>query len=158
MSHTFYSSVIFVKNIEQARKFYSEVLDQEIEHDFGSNIMFKSRLSLWQINEEHEISNIAGDPNEGNTFELYFETNDIQKSSRKIKASEVKLPHDIKTEPWGQMTIRFFDVDGHLIEIGESMKVFILRIYNETLSVKETSTRTGVPVKTIRKIVTRKTH
>ncbi|MCC8174194.1 MAG: glyoxalase, partial [Odoribacter sp.] len=34
-------------------------------------------------------------------------------------------------ELWGQRTIRFYDPDGHLIEIGEALPVFLTRIYKE---------------------------
>ena len=59
----------------------------------------------------------------------------------------------VKTEPWGQITIRFYDPDGHLIEIGETMEVFILRIYKETDSIQTTSQRTGVSMPTIMDII-----
>ena len=41
--------------------------------------------------------------------------------------------------------LRFFDPDNHLIEIGESMKIFVGRFYNEGLSVDEIEKRTSVP-------------
>lgn len=156
MNLKFYSPVIFVKDIRKARKFYTEVLGQETEHDFGANIIFKSRLSLWEINEKHEIAGIAGKSENGSTFELYFETGNIEEIAGKIKATGAKFLHDIKTEPWGQMTFRFFDPDGHLIEIGEVFNVFIQRIYSETMSVEETSKQTGVPFSTVSEIVNKK--
>ena len=156
MNLKFYSPVVFVKDIGEAKKFYAEVLGQETEHDFGANIIFKSRLSLWQISEKHEIAGIAGKPENGSTFELYFETDNIEESSGKVKATGVKFLHDIKTEPWGQMTFRFFDPDGHLVEIGEAFNVFLQRIYSETKSIEETSRKTGVPVATVSEIVNKK--
>ena len=115
--------------------------------------MFKSRLSLWQIDNQHEIAAISGDPEQGRTFELYFESDSIEEAAHRIKASGAQLFHGIKTESWGQKTIRFFDPDGHLIEIGEALEVFIQRIYNETKSVRETSKRTGVSEETVTGIV-----
>lgn len=156
MNLTFYAPVIFVKDIEVSKKYYMEFLNQEIEHDFGINISFKSRLSLWQIRENHEIATIAGNNEQGNTHEIYFETDDITESFEKIKSTESKFLHTIKTEPWGQMTFRFFDPDKHLIEIGEAFNTFITRIYKETESVEETSKRTGVPEETIQGIVGKK--
>jgi catechol 2,3-dioxygenase-like lactoylglutathione lyase family enzyme len=153
MSLTFQSPVIFVKDIEASKNFYTRFLSQEVEHDFGNNIMFKSSLSLWQIRKGHEIAGIAGDNKNGNTSELYFETENIQDSFEKIRSGNLKFLHQIKTEPWGQMTFRFFDPDGHLVEIGEAMNTFISRIYQETTSIEETSRRTGVPEDTIEKLV-----
>ena len=113
MNLKFHSPVIFVKDIHKAKLFYTTILSQEIEHDFNTNIIFKSRLSLWQIDDRHEIAAISGNPEKGRTFELYFETDNIIESAELIKASGARLLHDIKTEPWGQMTIRFYDLDGH---------------------------------------------
>lgn len=153
MAVKFYSPVIFVEEIERSKKFYIDILNEEIEHDFGNNIVFKSHLSLWKIDPGHDIAKTAGGPEQGNTFELYFETEDILKSASKIKANQVRLLHEIKTEAWGQMTIRFFDPDNHLIEVGESLNRFITRIFKETGSIEKTATKTGVHLDLIRKIV-----
>ncbi len=153
MAISFYSPVIFVKDIHASKKFYQDNLNQEIEFDFETNIIFKSKLTLWQITPGHEISTIANSSKNGNTFELCFETESIAENVERIKSTGVKLLHDLKTEPWGQLTIRFFDPDDHLIEIGETLNTFIKRIYKETGSISETAVRTGVDQKTIMAIV-----
>jgi catechol 2,3-dioxygenase-like lactoylglutathione lyase family enzyme len=153
MSLTFYAPVIFVKNIQISKKFYVELLGQEIEHDFGKNIVFKSRISLWEIVAQHEIEQIKGNSLQGNTFELYFETDDIEELLSRMKMKGVSLLHDIKTEPWGQMTFRFFDPDHHLVEIGESLPTFVNRIYNEGGSVGSVVKQTGIAEELVRKIV-----
>jgi catechol 2,3-dioxygenase-like lactoylglutathione lyase family enzyme len=153
MSLTFHSPVIFVKDIKVSKDFYTRLLEQETEHDFGANILFKSHLSLWQVGKDHEIAEVVGNNIKGNTHELYFETEDIEGVLKRIKESNVRFLHTKKTEPWGQMTFRFFDPDGHLIEIGESLNTFVSRIFHETGSVSATMSRTGVPEETIRKIL-----
>jgi catechol 2,3-dioxygenase-like lactoylglutathione lyase family enzyme len=154
MKLSFYAPVIFVKDIHSASNFYIQFLDQEIEFDFGNNILFKSRLSLWQISPQHEIGQITATADQGNAFELCFETADIAGSAEKIKSAGVRLLHDVKTEPWGQQTIRFFDPDNHLIEIGETMQTFICRIYKETGSVEKTAKQTGVSADLINTYIT----
>lgn len=144
MSLNFSASVIFVSDIGLSTKFYCELLEQVIEHDFGANIIFQSGVSLWQISDEHEIKKIAGHSKEGNRFELYFETEDIQKVVDELDKKKVELLHPIKTESWGQKCIRFFDPDHHLIEIGESTKTFVVRIYKETGTIKATAKLTGI--------------
>ncbi|RKX68718.1 hypothetical protein DRP43_05215, partial [candidate division TA06 bacterium] len=42
-----------------------------------------------------------------------------------IKSKNIEFLHEIHEEPWGQRTIRFFDPDNHLIEIGEPLPIFI---------------------------------
>lgn len=153
MSITFHSPVIFVQDIEVSKNFYMNILEQELAHDFGKNILFTSRLSLWQILQDHEIEQVAVSPSSGNSMELYFETRDIQKSYKRIVHYGCRMLHGVKTESWGQQTFRFFDPDDHLIEIGESMESFISRIYRETSSIKETAARTGISESAIREII-----
>ena len=62
----------------------------------------------------------------------------------------VEFLHELKTEPWGQQTFRFFDPDHHLVEIGERMEAFITRVFEESGSVEATCQRTGVPEETVR--------
>lgn len=129
------------------------VLEQEIEHDFGRNIIFKSRVSLWEIDPASEIAGVEGNSLNGNTFELYFETSDIQGTLIKLKSHNIDLLHDLKTEPWGQKTFRFFDPDHHLVEIGESMQTFVTRIYKETGSIEPVVQKTGIAETVVRDIV-----
>lgn len=60
-------------------------------------------------------------------FEIVFETDDIDLVNKKLKENNVKLLHETNTEIWGQRTIRFYDPDGHLIEVGEAIPVFLKR-------------------------------
>ena len=153
MSLTFYAPVVFVKDIENSKNFYTDVLEQEIEHDFGKNIIFKSRVSLWEIDPNSEIASVKGDSSNGNTYELYFETTDIEGVLANLKRHGLNLLHDLKTEPWGQMTFRFFDPDHHLVEIGESMQTFVSRIFKEKGSISSVAQITGISEEVVKKIV-----
>lgn len=42
----FHSTAAYVKNIEVAKKFYTETLEQEIELDFSKNITLKGGITL----------------------------------------------------------------------------------------------------------------
>lgn len=153
MDISFFAPIIFVKDIEKAKRFYTEVLEQKIEHDFGKNIIFKSRVSLWEIDPDLEIASVKGNSANGNTFELYFETKDISGTFSSLSKYGIKFLHKIKTEPWGQMTFRFFDPDNHLIEIGENMPTFVSRIYRETGSVQSVVQKTGVAEQVVKNIL-----
>jgi catechol 2,3-dioxygenase-like lactoylglutathione lyase family enzyme len=103
----FHSSVIFVNNIEKSKNFYIRLLNQKAEHDFGKNVILKDGL-----NKRLETMNRS------NRFELYFETELIDETYKKLNNEKIDFLHGIHEEPWGQRTIRFFDPDKHLIEIG----------------------------------------
>lgn len=71
----------------------------------------------------------------------------------KLKESGVKFLHEINEELWGQRTVRFYDLDGHLIEIGESMPVFLRRIYEEVKTIEGTAKRTYMEEDLVKKIL-----
>ncbi len=151
---SYYSAVIFVKDILSAKKFYTEILDCKIEHDFGKNVNFSGGLSIWEIDKNHIIpSRLDEIPDYGNRFELYFETENISSVFARLKKEGIRFLHEINEESWGQFTIRFFDPDGHLIEIGESMTTFINRWYNSGMTMEQVSFKTGVPIKTISELI-----
>ncbi len=123
------STALFVKDISVSKGFYINVLEREIVHDFGKNIIFKDGFAIWEIQNEHIIPNKLGIKNitdvSINRFELYFESDDIDSVFQKLELQKVKFIHEIHKEPWGQRTFRFFDPDNHIIEIGESLEIFM---------------------------------
>lgn len=123
--------------------------------DFGKALNYKEGLSLWEIPRDHEIISKYGripaetTPN----HELYFETDGISDFEKTIENQNIRKVHPLKEEPWGQRTIRILDPDNHIIEIGESLEVFIKRHYDSGLTIEEVSKKTSVHHKFVRKIV-----
>ena len=148
---------LFVQDIEKSKRFYVDILGFNIEFDFGTNVSFKEGFAIWQISKEHLISQSlnckASDSMRTNRFELYFETEELENDFETLKSAKVKFLHPIHEERWGQRTIRFFDPDGHLIEIGESIAQFVLRFYNQGMTVEQVSERTSVPINNINQIL-----
>lgn len=151
------SPALFVKNIEVSKNFYCDIPGLQIDLDFGKNIIFKNGFAIWEVSRTHIISEKLGfdeiSKPGNNRFELYFETEDLRGIYRILKSKNIRFLHDIHEEPWGQRTIRFFDPDDHLIEIGESMAQFVCRFYNLGMTIDQISKRTSVPVEVVRKIV-----
>jgi catechol 2,3-dioxygenase-like lactoylglutathione lyase family enzyme len=127
------STALFVENINRSKKFYTEILGLEINLDFGKNLIYKSGFAIWEIQHDHIIPAKLGADNLKNKsahrFELYFETENITEVFNTLKNNNVRFLHGIHEEQWGQQTIRFFDPDKHLIEVGESMRQFIDRFH-----------------------------
>ena len=88
-----------------------------------------------------------------NRFELYFETENLPEIFELLKNRNVRFLHEIHEEPWGQHTIKFFDPDNHLIEIGESMRQFVCRFYDQGLTIEQVSKRTSVPADEIKRLI-----
>jgi len=61
---------------------------------------------------------------ENNSCELYFEEADIEGFIEKLERlyPEIKYVNRLMTHSWGQQVIRFYDLDGNLIEVGTPMK------------------------------------
>lgn len=157
MDMKFCQSVLFVKDIEISKDFYCNVLHMEIELDFGKNVILKNGLTIWEIHSSHIIPSILGNDNvtdvTKNRFELYFETENLEELVEHVRTHNVQFLHAIHEEPWGQRTIRFFDPDHHLIEIGESLGKFLNRFYEQGLTFDQISEKTGVPLDEIRRLV-----
>ncbi len=125
MDLKFHSTALFVKDIEISKAFYAEVLQQKIELDFGKNVILQGGITLWEINPLHIIPRLLGVQHlyspRFQSFELYFETDDFDGICRQLSGQSVELLHPQHEEPWGQRTIRFYDPDRHLVEVGETM-------------------------------------
>jgi catechol 2,3-dioxygenase-like lactoylglutathione lyase family enzyme len=152
--------VLFVKDAGVSTKFYTEVLGFTVVMDNGgANITFKEGFTVWQIWEGNIISKTLGAEDITNNkgasrFELCFETDNIDLIYKTLKESNVQFLHEINTEIWGQRTIRFYDPDGHLIEVGEEMSIFLKRIYEEEgHDLEATAKRTFMPINALKHFV-----
>lgn len=156
MSIQFHSSVLFTADVKRLSAFYTDVLGQKVQHDFYPCIVLHCGLSLWQTSEELTVAAKLGyccHPSGNKNLELCFETETWASDVERIKASGVILLHDVVEEPWGQQTFRFFDPDGNLVEIGESIPTFVRRHHAAELSPEDVAEKTGMPLETVFEII-----
>lgn len=131
--------LLAVKDMEAAKKFYTELLDLTITLDIGSNVALGpvalQAMDWWPDFVNAKPEKIAF----GNrASELVFEEADFDGFLQKMKAwGEVELVHDVRVFPWGQRVIRMFDPDRHIVEVGETMKVVIQRFLRQGKTVDE---------------------
>ena len=151
----FHSTVIFVKEISRAKIFYTRFLEFSIVYDFGKNVILSNGLTIWEIQDSHIISKQLQTKNDSNRFELYFESEDLEKVVNLLEKEGAVFLHKIHEEPWGQKTIRFFDPDNHLIEIGEPLEVFVNNLSRNGLSAKEISEKSGILIDTVNRLIKR---
>lgn len=149
----FHSSVIFVKDIGVSKDFYTRLLGMKVEHDFGNNVILNDKLSLWCMNPNHQIARELPTAGNSNRLELYFEHDQVDDVYKLLSDNGVRFLHAVHEEPWGQKTIRFFDPDHHLIEVGEPLEVFVGRMLKEGLSPEQVSEKSGIPVETVRQLL-----
>lgn len=144
------SALYAVRSIEAANAFYQQVLGQNIVLDHGTNVTFEGGFAL-----QEGFAGLVGFPEDNVRWkpwngELYFETEDLVADAARIRESGVELVHDVKEYPWGQRVFRFFDPDGNLIELGESMRSVGLRYLAQGMSDEEVAQRTQHPVELVR--------
>jgi hypothetical protein len=151
------STALFVKDINNSKNFYINNLQQKIQFDFGKNVIFESGLAIWEISNTHIIPEKLGIHNlkdsKSNRFEMYLETDNLEEIYGQLKKENIVFLHEIHEEPWGQCTIRFFDPDHHLIEIGESMEVFVGKFHKQGLTPEQISARTSVSLSDVKRIL-----
>ena len=152
----YHSAVIFVRDIAAAKRFYIDLLGMEIDMDFGTNVGLKGGLTIWQIDPNHTIPRRLGAEAIGgkaNRFELYFETEDLNAAFERMKAGGAEFLHELHEEPWGQRTMRLFDPDRHLIEIGETMPAFLRRLRSRNMTLEQVAQKSSVPLAKVKEFL-----
>jgi catechol 2,3-dioxygenase-like lactoylglutathione lyase family enzyme len=114
--------LIVVKDIESSRRFYHDLFGLETVQDNDGNMILTEGLALqdekiWKSFLGKEIIPRS------NSCELYFEESDIEAFVEKLERlyPSVQYVNRLMTHSWGQRVIRFYDLDGNLIEVGTPM-------------------------------------
>jgi len=147
-------TVISVNDIKSSRKFYEDLFGLELYQDYGINISFTCGLSLQQ-----EFDWLVSLPKNkilkhSNNIELCFEEEFFDNFLEKLKIyPNIEYLHNVIEHSWGQRVVRFYDLDGHIIEVGESMKMVINRFLATGLSMKEISKKMDVSVVDLEKLL-----
>lgn len=111
--------LIVVKDVERSRQFYHDLFGLDVVLDQDGNLILTEGLVL---QEERIWKTFLGKDviSENNACELYFEETDLEAFVRKLETlyPSVRYVNRLMTHSWGQKVIRFYDLDGNLIEVG----------------------------------------
>ena len=114
--------LIVVKDIEKSRKFYHDLFGIELVLDNAGNMILTEGLVL---QDEKIWKSFLGRDilPQNNACELYFEEQDIEAFVEKLERlyPSIEYVNHLMTHSWGQRIIRFYDLDGNLIEVGTPM-------------------------------------
>ena len=115
--------LIVVKDIEKSKQFYHDLFGLDTVLDNDGNMILTEGLVLqdekiWKKFLEKDIIP------ESNSCELYFEEYDIEAFVQRLEKlyPSIQYVNKLMTHSWGQKVIRFYDLDGNLIEVGTPMK------------------------------------
>ncbi len=152
----FVSSCILVSDIPKSRDFYENILGQNPTMTLEVHVAYESGFAIWQSEYAHQTiftqPRNQQDKLNCDNFELYFETEDLPAAEQLLTASGITFIHTMREQPWAQRTLRIFDPDGHIVEVGEPMTSVISRLLSEGLDIETVATRTFMPADIVRAI------
>ncbi len=138
-------SVLAVADIDAARAFYEDLFDLKVYQNYGINVSFTCGLALqqefdWLVNLPKE--RVLKKPN---NVEVCFEEEDLDAFLKKLEAyPELERLGGVVEHSWGQRVVRFYDLDGHMIEVGENMKMVVNRFLASGMTMEEVSAKMDV--------------
>ena len=146
--------LISVADINAARKFYEDLFGLEVFQDYGKNIAFTCGLALQQ-----DFDWLVDLPKEkvlkkSNNAEIVFEEQDFDGFLNKLKEyPDIEYLGEVIEHSWGQRVIRFYDLDGHIIEVGEDMKMVIKRFLDSGMTMEEVSVKMDASIEDLMKLL-----
>lgn len=114
--------MLIVTDIDKSVEFYKKVLGLRVIMDFGVNKTLTGGLALQSLESWQEFIETDDVVFGGNSSEVYFEEENFDIFTDKLKKCAVEYVHPVKEHSWGQRVVRFYDPDKHIIEVGENIK------------------------------------
>ena len=111
--------LITVADVEVSKKFYQDLFGLRVILDNGDNVIMTEGLVLQErkVWETYLGRNITLPHDAG---ELYFEEQRIEAFAEKLEQlyPSTIYVNKLTAYDWGKKILRFYDPDGHLIEVG----------------------------------------
>ena len=114
--------LIVVENIEKSKKYYHDLFGLDVVLDNDGNVILTEGLvlqdkAIWENFLDRSIEE------KSNSCELYFEESNPEEFVKKLERlyPETEYVNKLMTHSWGQKVVRFYDLDGNLIEVGTPM-------------------------------------
>ena len=140
-------TLLVVNDVQRARRLYEDLLGCVVAMDLGVYIAYTNGIALQA--EDTWLSFIELDADVlyygANDAELYFEEHEIESFFVRLNVFDVELVHEPKEHGWGQRVVRFYDFDGHIVEVGEHMGDVARRFLSAGMTREETAARMEVP-------------
>ena len=110
--------LVIVKDMERSIKFYHDLFGLDIVLGNDGNTILTEGLVLQDEKIWCEFVN-KDIVHKNNSIELYFEEKDIEAFVEKLEKlyPKVEYVNHLMTYSWGQKVVRFYDLDGNLIEV-----------------------------------------
>ena len=108
-----------VSDIEESINFYRDLFGLQVVLNNDGNVIMTEGLVLQDKNIWKDFLEKDVVP-QNNMTELYFEEKNIEDFVEKLNNSryEIQYVNELMEHSWGQKMVRFYDLDGNLIEVG----------------------------------------
>lgn len=139
--------LLVVKDADVSKRFYQEVLSGKVLLDLGDYVQFEGFCIIsekqWRLFQDNpDLEYKYGN----NVCQIAFEEEDLDAFMQHFaKFPDIRIMCSLKEYEWGQRSLRFYDPDGHVIEVGEDMKVVVKRYLSSGMSREETVQKTMYP-------------
>jgi catechol 2,3-dioxygenase-like lactoylglutathione lyase family enzyme len=144
----FCNVLLAVTDLERSKEFYKKYLNQDIIDDYGANVMLTGGFYLQTLPSWRGFISGLDVCFRGNNTELYFETDDYD--GFLLNIGELELIHPPTEHSWGQRGVRFYDPDGHIIEVSETLTVVATRFKESGMNVSQIAVRMDVKEEYVR--------
>lgn len=111
--------LIVVKDIEKSKAFYKDLFGLDVVLDNDGNVILTEGLvlqdaAIWKNSIQKDVTH------RNHATELYFEESDMEGFVNKLEAygEPITYVNRLAEHSSGRKTIRFYDPDGNLIEVG----------------------------------------
>ena len=146
----FQNPLLVVTDMERSVEFYKTVLGLHKIVDFGANVTLTGGVCLQTLDSWRTFIETDQVELEARNGELYFEEEDFDRFAERLSGLFIRYVHPVKEHAWGQRVVRFYDPDGHIIEVGEAMTAVCRRFLESGMTPEQAAERMGVPLKFVR--------
>ena len=147
------STLIAVKDMQKSKQFYHDILDLEVVSDLGANVTLTGGFALQSMDTWQYFIGGKDVSLQNNAVELVFEEEDMDAFLEHLRKFDIEYVHDTVEHSWGQRVIRFYDLDGHIIEVGADMKMVIKRFLATGMTMEEVSVKMDASVEDLTKLL-----
>lgn len=114
--------LIVVKDIEKSKQYYHDLFGLDVILDNDGNVILSEGLVLQEEKYWRQFLGKDSIP-QNNHSELYFEEKNIEEFVDRLEKSypDTEYVNRLMTHSWGQKVVRFYDLDGNLVEVGTPM-------------------------------------
>lgn len=142
----FSNPLIVVTDLDRSKRFYQEVLGLSVVLDFGANVTLEGGICLQTLDSWQDFIGPKAITFSPNSSELYFVEARFDGFLQTLSQHKICYVHPLKEHRWGQRVVRFYDPDGHIIEVGESLATVCRRFQSQGMTREEIALQMDVPL------------